>query len=152
MGELCMEERKVTLALKAFLSRKGWKIISVHYPGAQGGLSVSIDGKTRGIVPDLIAMKDNVVLIVESKSSFSSSDVNKLNNAFRDSRFIEKLQKKLSLPSGILYQKAITFHSIGFNISNIPSGFVVFVVKGEKEVLVFVDKGVDNIVKDALEL
>jgi hypothetical protein len=145
-----MEEREVTLALKAFLSRKGWKIMSVHYPGAQGGLSVSMDGKTRGIVPDLIAMKDDVILIVESKSSFSSSDVNKLNNVFRDSRFFEKLRKKLCLPSGLLYQKAIAFHSFDFEIRDIPSGFVVFVVKGEKEVMVFVDKSVDSIARTIL--
>lgn len=146
-----MEEREVTLSLKAFLLRKGWEIISVHYPGAQGGLSVSVDGKTRGIVPDIIARKDNVVLIVESKSSFSPNDVNKLNSVFHDSRFFEKLQKKLGLPSDLLYQKAITFHSLSFNISNVPFGFVVFVVKGKKEVMVFVDKSVDSMVKTAFE-
>ena len=81
-----MEEREVTLELKTFLINRDWRIISVHFPGAQGGFSISVNGKSRGWVPDLIAMKNNVILTVESKPAYSSNDIKKLNRIFSDPR------------------------------------------------------------------
>jgi len=147
-----LEEREVTLALKSFLTNRNWKIISVHFPGAQGGLSISINGKSRGVVPDLIAIKDNVVLIVESKATYSPSDVDKLNEMFSEPRYFRKLERKVSLPTGLGFQRAIAFHSLHFDESNVPSGFVVFIVKGKSKVSIFVNTDVSNSVKDVFQL
>lgn len=146
-----MEERKVTLALKSFLSNRNWKIISVHFPGAQGGLSISINGKSRGVVPDLIAMKNNVVLIVESKATYSSNDVDKLNEMFNEPRYFRKLEQKLCLPTGLVFQKAIAFHSLHLEESNVPLGFVVFTVNGKSKVSIFIDTYVSKSVKAVLQ-
>lgn len=146
-----LEEREVTLALKDFLSNRDWKIISVHFPGAQGGLSISINGKSRGMVPDLIALKNNVVLIVESKPAYSSEDVDKLNKMFDDPRYFRKLKRKVRLPIGLVFQRAKAFHSFCFSQSDVPPGFVVFTVKEKNEVLVFLDTDVSSSVKAVLQ-
>ena len=145
-----MEEREITLALKAFLLNRNWRIISVHFPGAQGGLSISVNGKSRGWVPDLIAMKNNVILTVESKPAYSSNDIKKLNRIFSDPRYLEKLRDKLNLPHGLVFQRAITFHSLHFEEKDVPAGFVVFTVKGKDEVLILFDPNINSPVKDVL--
>lgn len=146
-----MEEREVTLELKDYLSTRNWKIVSIHFPGAQGGLSISVNGKSRGWVPDLIAMKNNVVLTVESKPVYSSEDIEKLNKVFSDPRYLKKLRRKLSLSPEIVFQRAVAFHSLHFNDSDVPNGFVVFTVRRKNEVSIFLDTDVDSLVKTVLQ-
>lgn len=145
-----MEEREVTLGLKNYLSQRDWQILSVHFPGAQGGLSISVNGKSRGWVPDLIARKNDVVLTVESKTTYSSGDVEKLNKMFNDPRYLRKLRRKLSLPLGIVFQRAIAFHNHYFDEGTIPCGFVVFKVREKSEVSVFLDADLCSSVKAVL--
>ena len=148
---LCVEEREVTLELKNYLSSRKWQILSIHFPGAQGGLSISANGKSRGWVPDLIAVKNNVVLTVESKPAYSSEDIEKLKKVFIDPRYLEKLRRKLSLSPEVVFQRAIAFHSLHFDESDVPPGFVVFTVKGKSEVSIFMDTDVNGSVKAVLQ-
>lgn len=144
-----MEEREVTLTLKDNLSKRNWRILSVHFPGAQGGLSISI-GKSKRIVPDLLAMKEKVVLIIESKPGYFPNDVEKLNEMFDNPEYFRILERKLSLPKSLVYQKAIAFHSQNFDESDIPSGFIVFVVEKKGEVKTYLNNNVCSLVKNIL--
>lgn len=145
-----MEEREVTLELRKYLEEDGWKIESTHFPGAQGGMSISVDGKTRGWVPDLVAVKNDVVLTIESKPDYSQPDVNKLNRIFKDERYLEKLRKKLDFSSDVLIQRAIVFYSLNSQTKKVPNDFVVFVVGGKNEVSIYLDDRLQEIVKELL--
>ena len=124
-----MEEREITLALKTFLSKREWTIVSVHFPGAQGGLSISTYGKTRGWVP---------------------KDVDKLNALYDDEKVILKLKSKLNLGSKIFCQKSIAYYSPTQNKTKIPTGFVVFIADNEKNFSFFCDDSVPESVKDLI--
>jgi hypothetical protein len=143
-----VEEREITLALKRFLSERGWNILSVHFPGAQGGLSISTYGKTRGWVPDLLALKQEILLTVESKPRYFPKDVEKLNALYNDEKVIAKLMSKLNLGPKIICQKSIAYYSSSPKKARIPSGFVVFVADNEKNFSPFYDDKVPKPVRD----
>ena len=145
-----MEEREITLALKTFLSKREWTIVSVHFPGAQGGLSISTYGKTRGWVPDLVAVKHGILLTVESKPRYFPKDVDKLNALYDDEKVILKLKSKLNLGSKIFCQKSIAYYSPTQNKTKIPTGFVVFIADNEKNFSFFCDDSVPESVKDLI--
>ncbi|MQF48655.1 hypothetical protein FIM08_01960 [SAR202 cluster bacterium AC-647-N09_OGT_505m] len=67
----------VSRSIFDFLRESDWTIVHYHPPGGQAGFGVTLESK-KFLVPDLIAVKDNVILIVENKSVFSISDVKKL--------------------------------------------------------------------------
>mgnify|MGYP000341886277 CR=1 FL=1 len=123
-----MEEQEVTRLLKEHLEKEGWKILSVNYPRGQGGLSIS-NGKKERIVPDLVAKKNDIVLITECKPKFSYQDVEKLNKLFGTPRLLKNLRKKLKLSPSVKLQKAIGVNSINFTKDDVPSDFVTFLVK-----------------------
>lgn len=148
---IVLEEREITLAVRDYLVVGGWQILSIHFPGAQGGLSISVSGKSKRWVPDLIASKDKIVLVGESKPRYSLKDVDKLNKMFNDPRFIEKLRSKLNFPSGSIFQKAIAFHSSSFDQNRVPQGFVLFLVKGKDDVYTFFTNSVIDSVATALK-
>jgi len=124
-----MEEREITLTLRDFLLSKGWQILSVHFPGAQGGFSISVNGKSRSWVPDIIASKNSVVIIVECKPKYSRGDVDKLNIMFSNPKIFKKFKQKLGLTSDFVFQKAIGFQAAHFDQENIPNDFIIFLVK-----------------------
>ncbi|MEM3874654.1 MAG: hypothetical protein QXU45_05925 [Candidatus Bathyarchaeia archaeon] len=145
-----MEEREITLALRDFLLCKDWQILSIHFPGAQGGLSISVNGKSRGWVPDIIALKDRAILVVECKPKYSNADINKLNIMFKNPKFFKKIKQKLRLSSDFIFQKAIGFHAICFRQEHVPTDFVIFVVKDEATINVLFGKCVDPKIHDIL--
>lgn len=140
-----MEEREITLALKVFLSERGWKILSTHFPGAQGGLSISTYGKTRGWVPDLIALKQGTLLTIETKPRYFPKDVEKLNTLYSDAKVIAKLKSKLKLRPEIVCQKSIAYSSE--KKPKTPEGFVVFISDNKKNFSFFCDDVVPESVR-----
>lgn len=142
-----LEEREITLALKKLLSEKSWHILSIHFPGAQGGLSISTYGKTRGWVPDLVALKKGVLLTVESKPAYVKEDVDKLNALYEDSKVLDKLKSKLNLKEKVVCQKSIAYYVTSSNQINLPSGFVVFVVDGNSTFSVLLGEKIPPVVK-----
>lgn len=151
MDSDCLEEREITLAVKDYLVVRGWRILSIHFPGAQGGLSVSVSGKSKRWVPDLIASKDKIVVVNESKPRYSLKDVDKLNEMFNNPRFIEALRNKFNLPSESIFQKAVAFHSCCFDQNRVPQSFVLFLVKGKDDVYSFFANDVIDSVTSALK-
>lgn len=76
-----MDEDKVTKAIAAFLSRRGWTVHSINAPFS--GRSIWImptDGK-RGkgaLIPDVLATKDGELIVVECSAPYKVSDESKL--------------------------------------------------------------------------
>jgi hypothetical protein len=145
-----LEEREITLALRDYLLVRGWQILSIHFPGAQGGLSISVSGKLKRWVPDIIAYKNKIVLVGESKPRFSHKDVDKLNRMFNDPQFIEKLRSKFNFSAESIFQQIIAFHSSTFDQNQVPYGFIVFLVKGKDEAQALIGNGVIDSVVAAL--
>lgn len=89
-------ESFVHVAMREFLKRNGWLLIAGEYPnGSDDELNVlSISDPTVAcdnspdprrhstgeIIPDLIAFKNNYILIIEAKPNYSFDDKEKLNN------------------------------------------------------------------------
>jgi hypothetical protein len=82
---LRLGEEFITKAILAHLSRKGWRILAFDYPQSGTGISLQPDdrpdyhSKNLGMVtPDVIAMKGEILLILENKPVFYEPDVEKL--------------------------------------------------------------------------
>ena len=91
-----VREYSITYAAKNLLLDKKWDVIAYNPPGSQGTFTIpnpSKDGGYRGQTgsesPDIIAVKKNLVLIVECKPGFDASDAEKLT---RLSSNIEKME------------------------------------------------------------
>ena len=97
-----MTESFVHVAMRDFLKKKGWLLIAGEYPnGSDDELNVlSISDPTVAkdnspdprrhsvgeIIPDLIAYKNGVILIIEAKPNYSKEDKNKLINLLSNER------------------------------------------------------------------
>jgi hypothetical protein len=104
-------ESFVHVAMREYLKNNGWLLIAGEYPnGSDDELNVlSISDPTVArdnspdprrhssgeIIPDLIAYKNGVILIVEAKPGYSFEDKEKLDNLLRNerSRLISSLIK-----------------------------------------------------------
>jgi hypothetical protein len=82
---LDVREYSITYAVKNLLLENNWDVIAYNPPGSQGTFTIpnpSKDGAYRGQTgsesPDIIAVKKNLVLIVECKPAFDTSDAEKL--------------------------------------------------------------------------
>jgi len=78
-----VSETEITLRVGRYLKRKGWHILALHYPGAQGGLAIhSVLRKGRGsggsLILDFVARKGRSIILGESKARFSEADARKL--------------------------------------------------------------------------
>lgn len=121
-------ESFVHVAIREYLKKYGWLLIAGEYPnGSDDELNVlsisdpivardnSPDPRRHSageIIPDLIAYKNGVILIIEAKPGYSIEDKEKLNNLLCNerSRLISSLEKFSAgkhLYSDIDYKKAI---------------------------------------------
>lgn len=82
---LIMREERVTINILNWLEHNGWKIICYDFP--QSGTGVLLHPNTDqnrttknkgGIIPDIIAVKNNCALFFENKDRFYEPDFNKL--------------------------------------------------------------------------
>jgi len=98
-----IREYNITYIAKEFLTRSGWKIIAYNPPGSQGTFTIpnpakdgAYRGQTGSLSPDIVALKivneTNIFLIVESKPTYSVSDVTKMTSMFN-----QKERKELFL-------------------------------------------------------
>lgn len=93
-----VREYAITYGVKNLLLAKKWDVIAYNPPGSQGTFTIpnpSKDGGYRGQTgsesPDVIAIKKDVVLIVECKPSFDLDDANKMKRLSEDSEKMEIL-------------------------------------------------------------
>ena len=88
-----VKEYAITYGVKGLLLSKKWDVIAYNPPGSQGTFTIpnpSKDGRYRGQTgsesPDVVAIKRDVVLIVECKPSFDLDDADKLQKLSKDSK------------------------------------------------------------------
>ena len=92
-----MTEEQVTRAIMKFLEGCGWTILDYDFPGGGTGrrfhLGVDAGEKTKGdAIPDIIAIKDKTMLILEDKSVDTLSDYEKINQFSQAPSFRNQLQ------------------------------------------------------------
>ncbi len=90
-----IKEETITKCILNFLAKKGWRVLSFDFPQSGTGISLKVNNshneKNRGsVTPDVIAIKSNILLILENKSDFSKKDLDKLETV-KDGRYSESL-------------------------------------------------------------
>ena len=107
-----MKEEKVTKNILDWLEHNGWSIICYDFPQSGTGVLLHLNNNNRteknkgGIIPDIIAVKNNSALFFENKDRFYEPDFDKLNKIRIESNYSDSLDQLLN----------------GFNISNIYYG------------------------------
>lgn len=99
-----MSEDEVYVAAKSLLKKHGWSIIAGQPPNGCNHLPVveikSIDrigiGSKGAFKPDLIATKNNVLMIIECKPAHSEKDAKKIREVLGDPVRIRLLFQELS--------------------------------------------------------
>ncbi len=101
-----MKEEDVTKAIIKNLMAKGWQIICYDFPQSGTGRVLHPNdrsSKTLGsIIPDIVAIKDGVVLDFENKDRFVYSDFEKIDALRKSEEYSESWQRLLS---GLTYSK-----------------------------------------------
>jgi hypothetical protein len=104
-GEMLkMREEKVTINILNWLENSSWTIICFDFPQSGTGILLhpnkfeNFPSKNKGgIIPDIIAVKDNIALFFENKDRFVLSDFNKINE-IKNNRLFENSIEKLIEP------------------------------------------------------
>ncbi len=93
-----IREYEVTYGTKCLLLELNWNVIAYNPPGSQGTFTIpnpkkdgSYRGQTGSESPDVIAIKNDVVLIVECKPNFSIEDSKKLQRLSKNPEKMEIL-------------------------------------------------------------
>ena len=93
-------EEAVTLAIAKYLEDSGWEIRSIDFPNGGGGHVLRPSGDASSSsrnegnwVPDIIAQRRDVVLIVENKGRFIQADVAKVREAKRSARYVSAIRE-----------------------------------------------------------
>jgi len=126
-----MDETTVTECVARYLASRKWTIHSVHHPGAQGGVRLRPTSATGSrsketLIPDIVASKQGVFLLVESKPRFDVRDVRKVQRAAQPA-YVAGLAAALELavhPSLVL--PAVAFS--GLPPAAVAPGVVLFIV------------------------
>lgn len=161
-----INESFVHVSMRQFLKKCGWLLIAGEYPnGSDDELNVlSISDPTVArdnspdprrhscgeIIPDLVAYKDGVVLIIEAKPNYSIEDKEKLNNLLNNERdrLIASLWKFSHGKSAFAhidydrvdYVPVLAYGNPSYRTTHIDSGFGHIYVKSLNEAqLIFFD-------------
>lgn len=85
-----MDERFITRSIKQYLKKENYYIIQCIPPGGQGGIHFKVENKI--MYPDIIAFKNETMIIGESKPDYSESDHAKLNRLLKSNKLHDKAQ------------------------------------------------------------
>lgn len=94
-----MSEEEVTMELIRWLRGEGWKIIAFDYPGSGTGIRLHKNGTRHRnkdtIVPDIIAVKNNLALFFENKARFYKKDFEKQYYNIVDNKYSDGVKNLL---------------------------------------------------------
>jgi hypothetical protein len=123
-----IREYAITYAVKNYLLSKNWDVIAYNPPGSQGTFTIPNPGKDGGFrgqigseSPDVIAIKNGLVMVVECKTNFNLDDSVKLKNLFSDKRKMEILEilinrvceaNAIKVPEKIEYIFALAYQGV----------------------------------------
>ena len=87
-----MTEEQVTKAIMAWLMSNGWHIICFDFPQSGTGRVLHPNSATGeknkdSIIPDIVAVKENVCLFFENKDRFYYPDYEKVNDLIVDNHY-----------------------------------------------------------------
>jgi hypothetical protein len=126
-------EETITDAVAGLLRQCGWEVIATHHPGAQGGFRISVPGgKGAGdIIPDVVAVRGNEVLVVESKPRFVRADLRKMTALRDDECRCRNLLAQVGLGDYPAAAVRVGLAMAGVGPADIPTDVVVFTHTGE---------------------
>lgn len=76
---LNMREERITINLLRKLSKNDWEILSFDFPQSGTGKILHPDNAAEGdVIPDIIAYKNQNLIIMENKLNYSEDDIKKL--------------------------------------------------------------------------
>ena len=116
-----MREETVTKGILHWLTENDWLIICYDFPQSGTGVLLHLNNTNRtdknkgGIIPDIIAVKNDIALFFENKDRFYEPDFNKLSEIKTQLNYSEALNDLLS----------------GFEIENIYYGIGLPTIKKE---------------------
>lgn len=129
-----MEEEEVTRRLHDFLHMKRWEILSYAVPrGMKARIIHDSNSGFRGknsIIPDIIARKENVLLVTENKPRFTVGDITKLENmTLGHVKYMKRIFGLFNIED-LIVQKALGLNQFNVNkdLQHVPKDFIIFVV------------------------
>lgn len=99
---LIMREERVTINILNWLEENSWQIVCYDFPQSGTGILLHPNGANRteknkgGIIPDIIAVKENIALFFENKDRFYQPDFDKLLEIKTKNNFSDSLNQLLS--------------------------------------------------------
>jgi hypothetical protein len=154
-GWLSMTEEQVTKKILEWLINNNWDIISFDFPQSGTGkhlhpnkdLRQSGTKNKKSFIPDIVTIKDNIVLFFENKNRFFLDDFIKLNHIKKKHNYTESIDKllvkydieKIYYGIGAIYNKSFIEQSKKYLNS------VDFIVLVSSEIIIFKDS--NNIFK-----
>lgn len=94
-----MTEEKVTITLIKKLKKEGWKILSFDYPQSGTGKLIrpNLNEKNLGgFIPDIVSIKNGIVLFWENKDHFVYEDFIKIRKIKESDNFVEPIRNFLN--------------------------------------------------------
>lgn len=96
-----MTEEQVTKALLQYLTDNGWHIVCFDFPQSGTGRILhpnNANGEKNkdSIIPDIVAVKNNVSLFFENKDRFYFPDYIKINEMIVNNQYTNAIDKLLS--------------------------------------------------------
>lgn len=97
-----MREENVTKNILQWLQNKNWEIVCFDFPQSGTGVLLHLNNVNRteknkgGIIPDIIAVKNNVALFFENKDRFYQPDFDKLFEIKTELNYSDSLDLLLS--------------------------------------------------------
>lgn len=96
-----MKEEKVTKNILDWLELNGWDIICYDFPQSGTGVLLHPNNNNRteknkgGVIPDIIAAKNNIALFFENKDRFYEPDFSKLNEIREELNYSDSIDHLL---------------------------------------------------------
>ena len=116
-GGIKMKEEDVTKVILKKLISAGWEIICYDFPQSGTGRVLhpnDRDSKTLGaIIPDIVAIKDGIVVDFENKDRFVLSDFEKIDNLRHSTEYSESWDLLLDG-----YQYSHIYYGVGMPMSD----------------------------------
>ena len=120
---------------RKYLQSNDWNIIQLVCSGGQAHMSISfkIQGRNKTVFPDVIALRDNLILIGEVKSRYDYNDEQKIleimNSELAQSRLMKNISMRFDMDEMDL---CIMYALINSEVDSVESSFLYqFIFDGE---------------------
>lgn len=147
-----ISEEKVTISIIKWLKENGWEIICYDFPQSGTGIILHpnqrniYDKNKNGIIPDIIAIKDERAVFFENKDRFVLSDFEKIFSIKISGNYSHDL-KKLVNNRYIYYGIGIPKTKNNVNRSILNSNKVDFIITVDSLRNIHIEFDINNIFK-----